>query len=54
MDVSYQQVLRMNFALFGQQGVGIETFRQWLVIVGSAITIPFLIIAIAKVRGFTR
>ncbi len=54
MDVSYGQVFRMNFALFGKKGIGLEIFRQWLVVVGSAFTIPFLIVAIAKVRGFTR
>ena len=52
--MDYGDVFKLNFNLFDQNSNGLECFREWLIIVGSATSIPFIILAIMKIRKFTR
>ena len=53
-NLSYRQVLKLNFSLFNTNPSGLECFRQWIVLLGSIVAIPFLILAIRRIRRFTR
>lgn len=43
----------MNAQLFNAQDPT-ECFRQWVVLIGSAIVIPFMVLAILRINKFSR
>jgi hypothetical protein len=51
--MNYRQVFNLNSQLFNAQDPT-ECFRQWLVLIGSAIAIPFMVLAILRINKFSR
>ena len=47
------QIIKENCSLFNGDRP-LETFRQWVVVLGSCIIVPLLVAAILKIKGFSR
>lgn len=50
----YIEAFQLNFELFNSSGIITECIRQWVVLVASAIVIPFLCMAIGRLKRYTR